>query len=174
VLLENANEGGGFDMDSTEGRLVSPGHGLECCWFLLGYARRVGDRALERKLCAMVEGQFAFGTDREYGGIYYFMDALGKPPMELQHDMKLWWVHNEATLAALYAYRASGDERFLARFREVDAWSFEHFPDPEHGEWYAYLNRRGEPSIRAKGGKWKTFFHLPRMLLQAVRVMKEI
>ena len=32
------------------------------------------------------------GWDKEYGGLLYFTDCLGKPPEAYEHDMKLWWV----------------------------------------------------------------------------------
>ena len=32
---------------------------------------------------------------------YWIADALGRPHLELQHDMKLWWPHSEAAIAAL-------------------------------------------------------------------------
>jgi N-acylglucosamine 2-epimerase len=102
------------------------------------------------------------------------MHVLGKPHLELQHDMKLWWLHNEAIIACLYAYKVTGDEKFLNWFYKLDDWTWSHFPDPEYGEWFAYLNRRGEPTHLLKGGKWKTFFHLPRCLFMSVKLMKDM
>ena len=141
-------------------------------WFVLQYAERIGDRELQRKACDYIDELFRFGTDPVYGGIFYFMDALGKPHLELQHDMKLWWPHNEATIAALYAYAVSGESRFLEHFQRVDTWAWSHFPDPEYGEWFAYLDRRGVPNNLLKGGKGKTFFHLPRCLMKAAELMR--
>ena len=92
------------------------------------------------------------------------MDALHKPHLELQWDMKLWWPHCEALIACLFAYRLTKDEFFLKKFTELDIWTWEHFRDPEYPEWFAYLNRRGEVTHTLKGGKWKTMFHLPRCL----------
>lgn len=125
-------------------------------------------------ICRIISDTLELGWDREFGGIYYFMDALGKPHLELQHDMKLWWPHNEALIALLYACRLSGEDKFLEKFRQVDQWTWSHFPDPEYGEWFAYLNRRGEVTHKLKGGKWKTFFHLPRCLKVSVEQMKLI
>jgi N-acylglucosamine 2-epimerase len=174
VMFENINTDGGFDLDSCEGRFINPGHGLESMWFILQHAEKTGNSELIKRACEYIEGLFEFGLDAEYGGIYYFMDALGKPHLELQWDMKLWWPHNEALIAALYAYRLSGEKRFMKRFESVDEWTWKHFPDPEFGEWYGYLNRRGEPTHTLKGGKWKTFFHLPRFLLTSIQQMKQI
>ena len=172
VLFENVNPDGTFDLDSCEGRFINPGHGLESMWFVMNYAERRKDQAMIRRAADIVKALLEFGTDREYGGIYYFMDVLGKPHLELQWDMKLWWPHNEATLATLFACRLTGDKYYWERFKEIDRWSWSHFKDPEYPEWFAYLNRRGEPTHMLKGGKWKTMFHLPRCLYTAVNQMK--
>ncbi len=174
VIFENVRPDGSFDLDSCEGRFVNPGHGLESMWFMMRYGEAHGDRQLIERAAHYVDAQFKFGWDKLYGGIFYFMDALGKPHLELQHDMKLWWPHNEATIAALYAYRLTGEAKFLEYFKQVDEYSFNHFRDPVFGEWYAYLNRYGEPTHLLKGGKWKTFFHLPRCLLISLQQMKKM
>ena len=153
MLFENVNPDGSFDLDSCEGRFLNPGHGLESMWFVMNYAERRNDPAMIRKAAEIVRAQLEFGIDREYGGIYYFMDVLGKPNPELQWDMKLWWPHNEAILATLFAYRLTREEYFLKRFLEIDRWAWSHFRDPDYPEWFAYLNRRGEPTHLLKGGQ---------------------
>ena len=174
VLFENVNKDGYFDLESCEGRFVNPGHGLETMWFIMNYLERTGKKDMMQDAFKYVDGIFEFGWDKQYGGIFYFMDALGKPHMELQWDMKLWWPHNEAIIAMLYAYRLSGDRKFWNYFKMVDEWTWNHFPDKEYGEWFGYLNRRGEPTHMLKGGKWKTFFHVPRGLYFAIEQLKAI
>ena len=174
VMFENILPDGGFDLESCQGRMLNPGHVLEAMWFLLDYLTGSGDTARVPEVLNIIEKTLNFGWDKEFGGIFYFMDVLGKPHLELQHDMKLWWVHNEATIATLYAYKVTHDEKYLDWFRKVDRWSFAHFPDPQYGEWFAYLNRRGEPTHMLKGGKWKTFFHLPRCLMFSAALMEEM
>ena len=49
--------------------------------------------------------------------------------------------------------------------REIHDWTWSRFPDKEYGEWFGYLDRYGKVANQLKGGKWKGFFHLPRMLL---------
>jgi N-acylglucosamine 2-epimerase len=174
LVFENILPDGSLDLESCQGRMLNPGHVLEAMWFLLNaLARRGGDPDKERQICEIISSTLEFGWDRSHGGIFYFMDALGKPHIELQHDMKLWWVHNEALIACLYAYRSSGDEHFAEWFRKVDEWTWKRFPDSEYGEWFAYLNRQGEPTHMLKGGKWKTFFHLPRCLMVCSDLMRQ-
>lgn len=176
LVFENMPvDGDGPDLESSIGRQMNPGHVLEAMWFLLNYLQDVpGSEEKIRAIARIIDSTLAFGWDQEFGGIYYFMDALGKPHLELQHDMKLWWVHNEATLACLHAYKATGDRQFADWFRKVDAYTWSHFPDPAYGEWFAYLNRRGEVTHTLKGGKWKTFFHVPRALLFASKLLEEL
>ena len=163
------------DLESSIGRQMNPGHVLEAMWFLLNYLDKVpGSQEKIAAIVKIIANTLEFGWDDKFGGIFYFMDALGKPHLELQHDMKLWWVHNEATLACLHAYKASGDKKFLDWFDKVHRYTWEHFPDPEYGEWFAYCNRRGEVTHTLKGGKWKTFFHVPRSLLFSSRLLAEL
>ena len=174
VIFENINRDGSVDLDSCDGRQINPGHGLESLWFIMRHDERRKQRQWLPKAVETVGDLLEFGWDREYGGIYYFRDVLGRPNAELQADMKLWWVHNEALLATLFAYRLTGDTVFRTWFDRLDAWTWAHFPDPAYGEWFAYLDRRGQPSHRLKGGKWKAFFHLPRFLLIGLEQLETI
>ncbi|MGI6383938.1 MAG: AGE family epimerase/isomerase [bacterium] len=120
----------------------------------------------------MVLAELKFGWDKEYGGIYYFMDILGKPHIELQWNMKLWWVHCEALVATAMAYKLTGRQEFKEWFEKIHAWTWSRYPDPKYGEWFAYLDRFGNITHTLKGGKWKCFFHLPRMLLICSRLLE--
>ncbi|UYP43997.1 Cellobiose 2-epimerase [Candidatus Lokiarchaeum ossiferum] len=168
VLMENLNQDFSIDLDSSLGRQICVGSGLEGCVFLLEYAEIKGDQIVIEKLCKIILTELEFGWDSQYGGLFYFQDLLQKPHLELQWDMKLWWVHTEALTASLLAYRLTKQEKFLEWFKRIDAWIWGHFVDRNYGEWFGYLNRRGEPTHYLKGGKWKTFFHIPRSLLNCI------
>ncbi|XP_055486766.1 LOW QUALITY PROTEIN: N-acylglucosamine 2-epimerase [Leucoraja erinacea] len=85
-------------------------------------------------------------------------------PPQLEWDMKLWWPHTEALVALLLGYQLSRDSRLLQHFRQVFSWTFDHFPDGEHGEWFGYLSRQGSVTHTFKGGPYKGCFHVPRAL----------
>ncbi|MFH1570919.1 MAG: AGE family epimerase/isomerase [Gemmatimonadota bacterium] len=168
-LLHESVAPDGSRVDCYEGRTINPGHGIEAMWFLMDIAERRGDRALIERATDTALRILDFGWDRRCGGIFYFLDADGRPPLQLEWDQKLWWVHLETMVALLMAHRLTGRAECLSRFEEVFAWAWARFPDPEHGEWYGYLDRRGEVLLPLKGGKWKGCFHVPRALYLCMR-----
>lgn len=115
------------------------------------------------------------GWDREFGGLLDIIDCLGKPPEAYEHDMKLWWPHNEVMIASLMAYRDTGDQQYLEWFMKTFTYCKTYFSDSEYGEWYSYLRRDGQPTQPpCKGSTFKGPFHLPRMLLMVDRMLDEI
>ncbi|NLD33402.1 MAG: N-acylglucosamine 2-epimerase [Clostridiales bacterium] len=164
--LESVGPDGEFMDEFTAGRVVNPGHVIECSWFLLEEAGRLHDKQLLADTLAMYRDAIEAGWDKEYGGLLYFLDCLGKPPEAYEHDMKLWWPHNEGLIASLMAYRDTGDEYYLRWFNKLLAYCQAYFSDPEYGEWYGYLRRDGKPTEPpCKGSTFKGPFHLPRMLM---------
>ncbi len=173
VLREHVAPDGG-KLDCFEGRLLNPGHGIEAMWFVLDLAERQRNRALAERAVAIALHTLELGWDREHGGIFYFLDAHGHPPQQLEWDQKLWWVHVETLITLLKGFRLTGDAACRAWFERVHAYTWSHFPDPEFGEWFGYLNRRGEVLLPLKGGKWKGCFHVPRALFQCERELVQL
>ncbi len=171
VLLENVAPDGSR-LDCFEGRIINPGHVIEACWFVMDIAERRGDKALIDRSIEVMLSTLEFGWDNEYDGILYFKDIAGKPPQQLEWDQKLWWVHLETMVALLMAYRLTGNESCADWYKKVHAYAWNHFPDAEFGEWYGYLNRRGEVLLPLKGGKWKGCFHVPRALYMCMRQLE--
>jgi N-acylglucosamine 2-epimerase len=174
AVLETVSADGSF-LDNFQGRMICPGHAIEAGWFILQEARhRGGDGRLVELGTRIVDWMLEWGWDREHGGILYYRDVRELPVSEYWHDMKFWWPHNEAMIATLMAYRATGERRYLDWHERVFDWAHEHFRDPEHGEWYGYLHRDGSVSSRLKGNIWKGPFHLPRSQLLCWRLLEEI
>ena len=163
-VLENVCLDGSI-LDNPTGRTLNPGHCIENSWFLMNAAVEAGDDALLEKALKILDWSLELGWDKEYGGIYYFRDLYNRPCEQLEHDMKLWWVHNEALIATLAAYMLTGDEKYEKRYDELHEYIFAHFPDREYGEWYGYLHRDGTVSHTQKGSLWKGPYHLIRCLI---------
>ena len=173
LILENVNEDGSFS-DSFEGRLLNPGHAIEAMWFIMDLGKRLHDDGLIIKACNIMLNTLEYGWDKEYGGIFYFMDVKDAPPQQLEWDQKLWWVHVEALVALAKGYAYTKDERCMHWFKKLHDYTWQHFKDPEYGEWFGYLNRRGEVLLDLKGGKWKGCFHVPRALYQVWKTLEAV
>lgn len=165
LILENISPDGTF-VDSFEGRLINPGHGLESMWFIMDLAERRGSQELIEKAVRIALSILEYGWDKEHGGIFYFLDVKGYPPQQLEWDQKLWWVHIETLISLSKACLHTDDEQCRKWFEKVHDYTWNHFVDKEKGEWFGYLNREGKVLLPLKGGKWKGCFHVPRGLYQ--------
>ncbi len=161
----------GSRIDSPAGRLLNPGHAIEAGWFVQHWARRLHRDDLRQEALDIVRWAYQTGWDPEHGGLFYFLDADGFSPVQLEWSMKLWWSHCEALYAHLLNYSLTGEASDWAAFEEVDRYIFAHFADPDYGEWFGYLDRQGRVTHRFKGGPYKGCFHVPRALWLCWRLL---
>mgnify|MGYP005951918129 FL=1 len=173
ALLETVGPNGEF-IDSINGRLINPGHCIETSWFLMDVAERRGDKKLLEFALQILDWSWDWGWDEEFGGIINFRDCKGYPQQDYSQDMKFWWPQTETIIANLYAYKLTGDEKYLKRHRQISEWTYAHFPDHEYGEWYGYLHRDGSVAQAAKGNIFKGPFHIPRMMIRSFMLCNEI
>jgi len=173
ALLETVGPNGEM-IDTPEGRCVNPGHAIETSWFIMEEARLRDRPDLIENALKILDWSLDRGWDDEYGGIRYFSDVAGKPCLQYEHDMKLWWPHNEALYAVLLAHHLTGDRKYADWYEKIHAWAYSHFPDEEHGDWFKYLHRDGSVSLTLKGSSWGGPFHLPRMQLYCWKLLEEM
>ena len=173
ALFENIAPDGSR-LDSPRGRCISPGHAIESVWFILREGKQRNDRKIIDRALQILDWSLEWGWDREYGGLFYFVDSEGKPPEQLEWDMKLWWPHTEVLYALLLAYHLSGEKVYWDWYEKVHEWTFNHFPDPQYGEWFGYLHRDGTSALYLKGSMWKGCFHLPRSLFLGMKILEKI
>jgi len=173
LVLEQCAPDGAFQADHFEGRLLNPGHAIEGAWFVMNEARmRNGDADLVSLGTTMLDWMWERGWDEKYGGIIYFRDALGKSATEYWHDMKFWWPQNEAAIANLMAFSLTGNTSYADNFMQVHEYVHTRFADGEYGEWFGYLHRDGTLSTPLKGNMYKGPFHIPRMYLVCIDLLK--
>ena len=174
ALLETVGTNGEF-IDTINGRLINPGHCIETAWFLLEEAKhRDWDKELTAQALQILDWSWEWGWDKQYGGIINFRDCKNLPPQDYSQDMKFWWPQTEAIIATLYAYEATGDDKYLIWHKQISEWTYAHFPDDECGEWYGYLHRDGTVAQPAKGNIFKGPFHIPRMMIKSFELCKEL
>jgi N-acylglucosamine 2-epimerase len=164
----------GSHVDCFEGRSINPGHGIEAMWFIMDIANRRQDTATIHQAVDVVLNILNFAWDERYGGIYYFMDADGHPPQQLEWNQKLWWVHVETLVALAMGYRLTGRAECWEWYQKVHEYTWKHFADSEYSEWFGYLDRQGNVLLNLKGGKWKGCFHVPRALLMCWKEFEQM
>ena len=172
-MLENVSSLDNSRLDCFEGREINPGHNLEALWFMMNLGIRRNDKALINKCVEISLSVIERGWDKEYGGIFYFLDSKGAPQQKLEWDQKLWWVHIESAIAMIKGYQLTGNKKCLEWFEKLDEYMWSRFKDPLHPEWFGYLNRRGEMLLPLKGGKWKGCFHVPRGLFEIWQILEK-
>lgn len=173
LVVENVAEDGSL-VDCMDGRHMNPGHAIEAMWFIMDLGKRLNRPELIEKAKDTAIRMAEYGWDKEHGGIFYFMDLKGHPTQELEWDQKLWWVHIETLISMIKGYQLTKDPRCLEWFERVHNYTWEHFKDKEHPEWFGYLNRQGEVLLNLKGGKWKGCFHVPRGLYQCWQILESL
>jgi len=173
LIPENNNPDGSIS-DTFDGRLLIPGNTIQAMWFIMDLAERRKDPELAVKAAGITLNILKHSWDNEFGGIFYLLDIKGYPVQQLEWDQKLWWVHIETLITLLKGYYHTKNPECLEWFWKINEYTWSHFPDPEYGEWFGYLNRRGEVLLPLKGGKWKGCFHVPRGLYQMWKIIEKI
>ena len=165
ALLEMVGPNGEF-IDTLAGRVINPGHCIETSWFLMDVAVARGDKELLKTALKILDWSWAWGWDKKYGGIISFKDCRNLPPQCYEQDMKFWWPQCETIIATAYAYKLTGNEKYMKWHKLVNDWAWAHLKDKKYPEWYGYLHRDGTVAQPAKGNIFKGPFHIPRMLVK--------
>ena len=162
ALLENVSISGN-PVNTPTGRIINPGHSLECAWFLMTEGIYLKDNKIIEQATKIIDFSMKRGFDN--GGIIALADVSGKPPVALEWDMKLWWPQCEAMIANRLAYENTKIQKYKVDFDILEEYAYTHFADTKNGEWYGYLHYDGTVSTTLKGNIFKGPFHLPRMLM---------
>ena len=179
ALFERVGLDGSPVLSEPEGRTITPGHGMESAWFCLEEGLAQHDQRIIDRAVDVIRWTIERGWDAECGGVVNYIDLFGKPPGHHDEDWgehqdwdeKIFWPHAESLYALLLAYLTTGDEALWDWYVKVHEWTFDHFPDPEYGEWFGYLRRDGSISQTQKGCT-KGFFHVPRALLKCMQALE--
>lgn len=178
ALLEMVTPDGKL-IDTINGRVINPGHCIETSWFLLDEAKRRGwdsgsGKDIKEMALQILDWSWDWGWDDEFGGIINFKDCKGFPAQDYSQDMKFWWPQTEGIIAALLAYEATGNEKYLEMHKKVNDWAYANLPDKIYPEWFGYLHRDGTVAQTAKGNIFKGPFHIPRMMIKSQIIIEDI
>ena len=163
-LFENVSKNGST-VDSPTGRIINPGHSMEAAWFVMLEGILNGNQEAIAAGKRIIDLTLPLGWDKKFGGIIAFTDVSGKPPVQLEWDMKLWWPQCETIIAARLAYSLFGEEKYRKLWKETEEYCEKYFVDKDCGEWYGYLHYDNTPSTTLKGNIFKGPFHIPRLYI---------
>jgi len=172
ALLETVGPNGEF-IDTLGGRVINPGHCIETSWFLMDVAVDRNDKELLKTALQILDWSWAWGWDKKYGGIISFKDCRNLPPQCYEQDMKFWWPQCETIIATAYAYKLTGNAKYMKWHKLISEWTWSHLKDRKFPEWYGYLHRDGTVAQPAKGNIFKGPFHIPRMLVKTWELTKQ-
>ena len=164
ALLECVNSDGTFS-DTPSGRVVNPGHSMEAAWFVMTEGILTDNKEAIEAGKKIIDITLPHGWDEKHGGLIAFTDVAGKPPVQLEWDMKLWWPQCETMIALRLAHILFGEEKYKKLYEEMESYCEKHFVDHESGEWYGYLHYDNTPSTTLKGNIFKGPFHIPRFYM---------
>lgn len=164
-------------------RHVNPGHTLEDTWFISEFLESYGSLEVRlEQLSSLVLNAVEIGWDKEFGGLFRFVDRDGGKPkgksgasdFELlinnTWDMKLWWPHSEALYTLLYFYKKTGNSEFLKQYELIEEYVFKTFPNKEIGEWIQIIRRDGFPQETLVALPVKDPFHILRNFIKIVEL----
>ena len=164
ALLESVTIDGKF-VDTPNGRVVNPGHSMETAWFVMLEGMITNDNEAIEYGKKIIDITMPLGLDKKHGGIIAFTDVNGKPAIQLEADMKLWWPQCETMIACYLAYQLFNDKKYLNYYNKLLKYVKKDFIDKTDGEWYGYLHYNNTPSTTLKGNIFKGPFHIPRFYM---------
>jgi mannose/cellobiose epimerase-like protein (N-acyl-D-glucosamine 2-epimerase family) len=123
----------------------------ELAWAVSRTAEALGlaPEAYQALGLALVDHAMRYGWDAEAGALCYWGPVDG-PATDRRIDSA---TQAESAAALDWAWRATGEERYLAALRSQVAWVLDHQADPVHGGWYNALRPDGGVESAAKGDR---------------------
>lgn len=159
-------------LPTPQGRIVIPGHAIECMWFMIHIFRQYGDREMIDLALECIRRHLEFGWDQEYGGLFLSRDSEGTESAWPNWDKKLWWAHAEALYALTLAGELSSDRWIDEWYAKIHTYAFERYPVRSHGEWIQTLDRKGRKITDTIALPVKDPFHLPRALILSIESLQ--
>lgn len=150
---------------------VSYGHNVENACLLIEACEVAGVSTgpIRGVVEAIFDTSLRYGFDEKEGG-FYDSGPLGAPADRLT---KISWVQAEGLMAALQMYRLTGNEKYLACFRQTLGWIVEHQVDWEHGDWHQSVSPQGEIT-GDKAGSWGGPYHNGRAMIGCLELLDRL
>jgi N-acylglucosamine 2-epimerase len=171
--------------DTVLARHATPGHAFESMWFVIRTALQCGREEWIAQAARSIEWAFDVGWDRDFGGIFRYVDREGGKPRGIESneryealivdtwDTKIWWPHAEALFATLLAHRKSGQKALESMHLALFEYVFRTFPNPDRsiGEWIQIRDRGGAPLDKCVALPVKDPYHILQDVLLIIELL---
>jgi mannobiose 2-epimerase len=161
-----------FEEDGKSPDITSYGHNIELAWLYLHAQDILGiprEKSLDRVI-PIFEHTYQRGVDWQFGGLF----VEGRRDGESTELTKEFWQQAEALVGFLDAYALTKEDKYIDAFKNVHDFVFSKMINWDQGEWFALLNREGEPIWDYMGTSWKVFYHTVRGMCQVVKKLENI
>jgi mannose/cellobiose epimerase-like protein (N-acyl-D-glucosamine 2-epimerase family) len=150
-----------------------PGHQTEWAKLLLILDRHAPADWLLPRARTLFDIAYARSWDAEFGGLVYGFDPQG----QFYDTDKYFWVQAESlAAAALLAARTeqsdpAASQRYWQQYRDLWAYSWQHFVDHRYGAWYRILNRDNSAISDEKSPAGKVDYHTMGACYEVLNVL---
>lgn len=174
-ILQNGHLDLFFDKTwHVKSHIISYGHDIETSWLLMEAADALKDpvltQAIETVSLNMVKTFANEGIDHQ-GGITNEKNTKTGTTDTDRH----WWVHIEATVGLIHAYKRTGDKTYLETALSIWEYIKTFFLDFQYGEWHWLIRASGEADTsQVKAGFWKCPYHNSRGCMEITRILSEL
>lgn len=155
-ILERFERDWSFLPNDPKNSHINVGHNLEVAWLLLRLYALTERDAYRRKGLALADQLLNEAFHEETGA--WRADLRRTNPTQFP-PTTTWWAHAYGNLLQLYAYRLTGNPRYLDAFRKGAEFWNDHFVDEEYGASPTRARLTGGIADGAKGKRTKTSYH---------------
>ena len=145
-----------FLPEDSKNDQINVGHNLEVAWLLLRLYTLNGKDAYREEGLALTDQLLEMAFHEETGA---WRGHLDRTNPKQYRSTTTWWAHAYGNMLQLYAYRITGEERYLDAFRKGARFWNENFVDEEYGASPTRAYLAGGIADGAKGKRSKTSYH---------------
>lgn len=148
-------------------KIISYGHDIETAWLLYEAAEVLGNEQLlnDIKQLTIEIVEASYEGLQEDGSMIY--ETNGQHTDKDRH----WWVQAETVVGSMYAYKLTGNKKYLDV--AINCWEYitKHILDKENGEWIWSVYANGTPNnTDDKAGFWKCPYHNARICMEIMEM----
>jgi mannobiose 2-epimerase len=152
---------------NSRSEMISYGHDIECAWLLYEAAEVLGNEELtaQVKPVSMAVVEAAYEGLQTDGSLIYESEGS-----HFDND-RHWWIQAETVVGSSYAYKISGDTKYLNIAQKNWEYIKNHILDKENGEWvWSAYPDGAQNHTDDKAGFWKCPYHNARMCMEMMSI----